>query len=121
MGAGGRYGKACTRDARGCTVISLAALKKRIMSPGPVAQLITQKLREAFAPTVLEVADESRKHAGHAGARPEGESHFRVRIVSPAFAGLSRIERHRRINAVLAAELAGPVHALAIAAEAPAE
>lgn len=89
------------------------------MSLGPVGQLITEKLRQAFSPSELEVVDESHKHKGHAGARPEGESHYRVRIVSPAFAGLTRIERHRRINAVLAEELAGPVHALAIAAEAP--
>jgi len=90
------------------------------MSLGPVGQLITEKLRQAFTPSKLDVVDESHKHKGHAGARPEGESHFRVHIVSPAFAGLSRIERHRRINAVLAEELAGPVHALAIAAEASA-
>ena len=73
------------------------------MSLGPVGQLITEKLREAFSPSELDVVDESHKHKGHAGARPEGESHFRVRIVSPAFAGLTRIERHRQINAVLAA------------------
>ena len=93
----------------------------RIMSLGPVGQQITDKLREAFAPASLDVVDESHKHKGHAGARPEGETHFRVRIVSPAFAGLSRIERHRQVNAVLAAELAGPVHALAIVAEVPAD
>jgi BolA protein len=91
------------------------------MSLGPVGQQITAKLRKAFSPGEIEVVDESHKHKGHAEARPGGESHFRVRIVSEAFAGLSRIERHRRVNAVLAAELAGPVHALAIAAEAPAE
>ncbi len=89
------------------------------MSLGPVGQLITEKLRQAFTSSEIEVVDESHKHKGHAGARPEGESHFRVRIVSPAFAGLTRIERHRRINAVLAEELAGRVHALAITAEAP--
>jgi BolA protein len=91
------------------------------MTLGPVGQQITAKLREAFAPAVLEVVDESHKHKGHAGAREGGESHFRVRIVSAAFAGLSRIERHRRVNRVLAAELEGPVHALAIAAEPPSE
>ncbi len=90
------------------------------MSLGPVGQLITEKLRDAFKPSALEVVDDSHKHKGHAGARPEGETHFSVRIVSPAFAGLTRIERHRAVNSVLAAELAGPVHALAIAAEAPA-
>jgi BolA family transcriptional regulator, general stress-responsive regulator len=90
------------------------------MSLGPVGQLITEKLRQAFAPATIEVMDESHKHKGHAGARPGGESHFRVRVISPAFAGLTRIERHRRVNAVLADELAGPVHALAIVAEPPA-
>jgi BolA protein len=82
---------------------------------------ITKKLREAFAPDRLDVTDESHLHAGHAGHRPEGETHFRLYIVSPAFEGKSRIERHRMINAALTAELAGPVHALAIKAQTPAE
>jgi BolA protein len=87
----------------------------------PVRQAITNKLREAFEPERLDVADESHLHEGHAGHRPGGETHFRVYIVSPAFEGKSRIERHRMINAALAAELAGSVHALAIKAEAPGE
>ena len=66
-------------------------------------------------------SDESHLHEGHAGHRPGGETHFRVYIVSPAFKGKSRIERHRMINATLAAELAGSVHALAIKAQAPGE
>lgn len=78
-------------------------------------------LAEALKPVRLEVVDESHLHAGHAGARPEGETHFRVRIVSGAFSGLSRVDRHRRVNALLAGELAGPVHALAIDARAPEE
>jgi BolA protein len=82
---------------------------------------ITNKLREAFTPESLEVTDESHLHEGHAGHRPGGETHFRVYIVSPAFKGKSRIERHRMINAALAGELAGSVHALAIRAEAPGE
>ncbi len=82
---------------------------------------ITNKLREAFAPESLDVTDESHLHEGHAGHRPGGETHFRVYIVSPAFEGKSRIERHRMINATLAAELAGSVHALAIKAQAPGE
>ena len=82
---------------------------------------ITNKLREAFAPESLDVTDESHLHEGHAGHRPGGETHFRVYIVSPAFEGKSRIERHRMINAALAAELAGSVHALAIKAQAPGE
>ena len=82
---------------------------------------ITNRLREAFSPKSLEVSDESHLHEGHAGHRPGGETHFRVYIVSAAFEGKSRIERHRMINSTLAAELAGGVHALAIKAEAPGE
>ena len=84
-------------------------------------QIITNKLREAFLPESLEVQDESHLHEGHAGHRPGGETHFRVYIVSNAFEGKSRIERHRLINATLAAELAGSVHALAIKASTSAE
>src|SRR6266516_342876 len=83
--------------------------------------LITQKLTKAFAPERLDVVDESHQHAGHAGARPGGESHYRLYIVSEAFRGKSRLERHRMINAALAAELGGGVHALAIHAAAPDE
>ena len=82
---------------------------------------ITNKLREAFTPESLEVTDESHLHEGHAGHRPGGETHFRIYIVSPAFKGKSRVERHRMINAALAGKLAGSVHALAIRAEAPGE
>ena len=81
--------------------------------------LITNKLTEAFFPESLQVVDESHRHEGHAGHRPGGETHFRVHIVSEAFRGKSRIERHRMINATLSAELAGSVHALAIHASAP--
>jgi BolA protein len=84
-------------------------------------EAITNKLREAFTPESLDVTDESHLHEGHAGHRPGGETHFRVYIVSPAFQGKSRIERHRMINATLAGELAGGVHALAIKAQAPGE
>ena len=92
------------------------------MSAGKTMQsIITNKLREAFAPESLDVADESHLHEGHAGHRPGGETHFRVYIVSQAFRGKSRIERHRMINATLAAELADSVHALAIHAQAPGE
>lgn len=82
---------------------------------------IEELLTEALKPDRLEVIDESHLHAGHAGARPEGETHFRVRIVSGAFSGVSRVERHRRVNTLLAGQLAGPVHALAIDARAPEE
>jgi BolA family transcriptional regulator, general stress-responsive regulator len=83
--------------------------------------LIINKLREAFSPESLEVQDESHLHEGHAGHRPGGETHFRVYIVSQAFEGKSRVERHRMINATLAEELADAVHALAIHVQAPKE
>ena len=82
---------------------------------------IAEKLASAFAPQSLDVVDESHQHAGHAGARPGGQTHFRVHIVSEAFRGKSRIERHRMINQTLSGELAGGVHALAIHASAPGE
>jgi BolA protein len=82
---------------------------------------IENKLKEAFTPESLDVADESHLHEGHAGHRPGGGTHFRVHIVSRAFEGKSRVERHRMINALLAEELAGSVHALAIRAFAPNE
>jgi BolA protein len=89
---------------------------------GPVQAGIARKLTGAFAPVSLEVIDESHHHAGHGHHHhPEGETHFRVEIVSAAFEGKSRIERHRMINALLAEELAGRVHALAIGARTPAE
>ena len=83
--------------------------------------LITEKLRKAFTPVSLRVEDESHQHAGHAGHRPGGETHYRIYIVSDAFRRKSRLERHRMINATLSAELSGGVHALAIHAAAPDE
>jgi BolA protein len=83
--------------------------------------LITEKLRKAFTPESLRVEDESHRHQGHAGHRPGGETHFRLYIVSEAFRGKSRLERHRMVNATLASELEGGVHALAIRAQAPGE
>ena len=88
---------------------------------GPVARAISAKLAAAFAPAALQVIDESAMHAGHAGAREGGQSHFRVKIVSEKFAGMSRVARHRAVNDALAEELAGPVHALAVSAKAPGE
>jgi len=83
------------------------------------ADTITKKLTEAFAPQSLTVEDESAKHEGHSGHREGGQTHYRVYIVSQAFKGKTRIERHRMINGILSAELAGGVHALAIHATAP--
>ena len=86
-----------------------------------VKDQIAEKLNAALAPLSLDVEDESKNHEGHAGHRPGGQTHFRVYIVSEAFRGKSRIERHRMINQLLATELAGGVHALAIHASAPGE
>jgi BolA protein len=83
------------------------------------ADRIRATLTEAFAPRDLEVVDESDRHKGHAGARPGGGTHFRIRIVAEAFRGKGRVEAHRMVYAVLAREIAGGVHALAITASAP--
>lgn len=86
-----------------------------------VAETIRWKLSERLAPLRLEIIDESHRHAGHAGARPEGETHFRVTIVSAAFVGLSRVARQRLVYELLAEQLANRVHALSLAALAPGE
>jgi BolA protein len=83
---------------------------------GGMAEAMAHKLALAFSPSELEIFDDSSQHAGHAGARPGGESHFSIRIVADAFAGKSRLDRHRMIHKVLGEELAGKVHALAITA-----
>ncbi len=83
------------------------------------------KLKAAYAPVSLQVIDESDKHAGHivheGGAPHGGETHFRVRIVAPAFAGKSRVERHRAVNALFAEEFSAGLHALALEIRAPGE
>lgn len=85
-----------------------------------VSDTIRAKLTAAFSPALLDVADESARHAGHSGATRDdgshGETHFHVRIVSDAFEGVGRVERQRRVYAVLEAELKGTVHALSLAA-----
>jgi BolA protein len=86
-----------------------------------VAGSIEWKLRKALAPTRLDIIDESHKHAGHVGARPEGETHFSVEVASAAFAGKSRVDRQRLVYGILAAELEGPVHALALRTVTPDE
>jgi len=75
---------------------------------------MADKLEKALAPSALEVIDESHHHAGHSGSRPDGESHFRIRIAAPALDGLSRVNQHRKVNEILAEELKSRVHALAI-------
>ena len=85
------------------------------------ADRIRGRLTEAFSPTELQVIDESDRHKGHAGHRPEGETHFRVRIVAEAFQGKGRVDAHRMVNAALGEEFANGMHALAIEARAPAK
>lgn len=86
-----------------------------------VAESIRKKIEARLEPRVLEVKDESHLHAGHAGAREGGESHFRLLIVSEKFEGLARVARQRLINDILREELAGPVHALAMKTLTPEE
>jgi BolA protein len=80
---------------------------------------IAQALTSALSPQSLDVIDESHLHKGHAGHRPEGETHFRVKITAEAFRGRSRVDIHRMVNSILAEEPAAGVHALAIQAKAP--
>ena len=84
------------------------------MPAGAVEQTIRRKLEAAFAPAALEIENESHLHGGHAGSPGTGHSHFRVRIISEAFRGKSRVACHRAVNEVLADELKGAIHALAL-------
>jgi BolA protein len=79
------------------------------------------KLEAALSPLALDIEDESAKHAGHAGAREGGETHYRIRIVSESFAGLSRVQRQRKVYAAVAEELAERVHALSLVTLTPDE
>jgi len=80
---------------------------------------IRDLLTAAFNPEELEVTDDSARHAGHAGARPEGETHFNVRVVASAFEGMTRVQRQRAVNTALAPEFETGLHALSIRADAP--
>ena len=82
---------------------------------------IREKLMIALEPTRLDIINESEMHAGHRSSPGTGESHFRIVVVSPKFDGLARVARHRLVNSLLADELKGPVHALALATFAPNE
>lgn len=82
---------------------------------------LAETLNASFSPTALEVVDESAGHAGHAGAREEGQTHYRVRMTTTAFVGLSRVARQRAVNDAVAAEFAGGLHALALELKAPGE
>jgi BolA protein len=86
-----------------------------------VSQAIREKLTAALAPSELDVIDESALHAGHSGARPGGDTHFRIRVVASAFQGRSRVERQRLVYAALEGEIAGGVHALALTTLTPEE
>ena len=88
---------------------------------GAVAESLRAKLSAAFSPTSLTIDDESARHAGHAGAREGGESHFNVVIEAAAFEGVPRVQRQRLVYAAVAEELTGPVHALSVKALAPGE
>jgi len=96
------------------------------MTHGPIGTRMVEKLTARLSPQRLELVDDSARHAGHhheggIDARPGGESHFNLLIVSAAFEGLARVERQRLVNATVAEELAGPVHALSIQARTPDE
>ena len=88
---------------------------------GSVAGRLRSKLQAAFHPTALSILDESSLHAGHSGARAGGESHFRIRIVSRDFTGLSRVERQRRVYQAVADEIAAGLHAIALTTLTPEE
>lgn len=86
-----------------------------------IKSILIEKLTRALAPIRLEVVDESSRHAGHAGARPEGETHFRIEVVSNSFRGLNRVARQRMVYDLLAEELKTRVHALSLSALTPEE
>jgi len=88
---------------------------------GRVADIIRARLSDGLTPIRLDIVDESHRHAGHAGARPQGESHFQVAVVSAAFAGKSRVARQRLVYALLADELRTDIHALSLTTLTPDE
>ncbi|MGG5817227.1 BolA family protein [Falsiroseomonas sp. HW251] len=85
------------------------------------ADRIAETLRASFPPAEVAVVDDSHRHAGHAGAAPGGETHYSVRVVSPAFAGMNRVARSRAVHEALAAEFKGGLHALALTLRTPEE
>jgi len=98
----------------------MPALEEKNMGRS-VTEIMREKLMVELRPTRLDVINESELHAGHRSSPGTGESHFRVLIVSGAFAGKSRVERHRIVNELLKSEISGGVHALALATIAPGE
>ena len=88
---------------------------------GPVGRRMAEKLTAAYAPLTLDIVDESHMHAGHAGHRPEGETHFHVEVVSKGFAGRRSLERQRMVYTAVGDLMRGRIHALTIRALAPEE
>lgn len=99
----------------------LAGAPGLVNAMGEIAERMRRKLEVAFAPTRLEIVDDSHRHAGHLGERPGGETHFNVTIVAASFAGASRVARQRLVYAALADELKERVHALQLRTLAPDE
>ena len=121
MGAKGKsYKKAPPTQCRNLAIYPRSGRSAMIVGLS-MHDRIETKLRTALAPVLLEIIDESALHAGHAGARPGGSTHFRVRIVAKRFDGESRIARQRLVYDLLAQEFADGVHALALDAKSPAD
>ncbi len=122
MGAGERVRKAARRGARmQAAGVGKVGRSNHLCRMTRRADRIAAALGAAFPPAEIQVADDSHRHAGHAGARPEGETHYSVRVVSPAFAGMNRVARSRAVHDALAAEFAGGLHALALTLKTPEE
>ena len=88
---------------------------------GPVAAEMLRRLNSALSPTKIQLTDDSEQHRGHGGYNPAGESHFSLRIESPAFAGKNRVQRQRLVYAAIGELMHERVHALSIRANAPGE
>ncbi|MEK9923199.1 MAG: BolA family protein [Rhodospirillales bacterium] len=88
---------------------------------GIITENIRSKLNDQFSPQLLEIEDQSESHRGHVGHREGGETHFHVRLISSKFEGQNRVQRQRLVYAVLADELAGPIHALSLELKAPSD
>ncbi len=122
MGAGARARKAPHRsmDMR-IARLGIPHFPNYIRDMSRRADRIAAALRSTFEAAEVQVVDDSHRHVGHAGAAPGGETHYTVRIVSPSFAGMSRVARSRAVYAALSAEFAGGMHALALELKAPGE
>ncbi len=107
------------RKKRGYPLLKFEHYEERKM--GAVSDYLQEHLTREFAPTSLEVINESHLHAGHHGHDGEGETHLRIRIVADAFAGMNRVARHRAVFAVVQAKIDEGLHACAIEAKAPGE